>query len=529
MFSHMSDGRRFWDRATVAAVAFMVMAQVFSFRLFIRDTGFYHDDWVTLVQIPTGSGLWTMLKTLAGYQQLWARPVQIPLLAGILSLTGLEAHPARAQAIMFLLEALESVLFFVLLFRLTRSKRFAFLGAFFMSVLPNRAVMHFWLSNYPQSVSHVLVLAGLLLHLDWMEDSRKRLKLFFGQVCYVAGVLSYESTIFMPALLLGAFVAGSGINKKRDLVKQALGPMLPFAVSFFIALLWQRGGAQIFLGAAEHKSIALSAGYILKAFGAGFECVTNRVAHISALSLAPAWKNLSWGYWFAWLCLVAGIFRGAAIVFPSEKAPDYRRVAGICLGGFLGAYAPFALSGVYIPQIFGIMSRTNGVGAWMGGILLGGLFDAWMRSWHQRGMYMRFMPAAFASVVAGAFFWTNAHAAWEYSGSWKIQQDVLAKLSKHAAHLPSGSTILLEGVPRHFGKAVIFDATYDFDYALKLTLGRRDILGRLYSPNVRSEKDAFVVVDFGEEMRFPFKNLFLYDYAKEKFHPIRPSLKTAIP
>jgi hypothetical protein len=303
---------------------------------------------------------------------------------------------------------------------------------------------------------------------------------------------------------------------------EAIKKMSPYVVSFAIVLWWQHVGAKILLGWHNPKDIEFTFSHLFKAFGAGFECVTNRVIHACVLAVRPALTQFGPALWSIWILAVGTV--GVAAYhwdgFPGSKKVEGKKTAIFVLAAFIGAYAPYALSGSYMPAMFGIMSRTNGTGAWVGGLLIAWLFDV-IRQRSDRGGFGRWQ-AALVAVFFGFFTLANWHATWEYAQSWDIQTSVLRKVTPHLKKMDRTATVLLDGVPRHYGKAIVFDATYDFDYALKVYAGRTDVYGKLLSPGVVYGKKEVVIRDYGSVMRFPYQDLYRYDYTTDVFERLEP-------
>src|SRR5207249_2911403 len=116
--------------------------------------------------------------------------------------------------------------------------------------------------------------------------------------------------------------------------------------------------------------------------------------------------------------------------------------------GFLGAYAPYAASSDYTPQIYGVMSRTNGCGALIAGLLWACGLCALPRGTARRVVL---------GLVAGAFTWSNWFFASQWAESWTLQQDILKKAGVYAVRLPENATVLLGGAPSFVGQAIVFD------------------------------------------------------------------------
>lgn len=490
----------------------LLFLQLGSFGVFAGRLGFYHDDWPMLELGLKEPGLAGAIRSYAG-AGLWSRPLEIIQYPLCISLCGLS--PSAYQLLMLCLRAAESILLFLLLKRLLLSPSLALSAAGLAAMFPNRFAVHVWFANSPQTVAQILVLLSLWLHMLWIER-RLGNRLLLGQAAYLAGMLSYESCAFMPLLLAGGLLArrvGSGAGWVRSAARTA-GDLSPYAVTLAAVLSWQWGWMRLLPGAVNPKAALVKASWthLFKAYGAGFECLTNRVLHACWLGALQAKTALSPSSVLAWAA-----FTSAAVLLlrRREGAEKYPPALGPALGaaaaGFVGAYAPYALSGAYMPHLFGIMSRTNGAGAWIGGLLLACALSAVPSpGWARRGSGRPLQALALGAAV-GAFTWTNWGNGRQWAQAWREQKRILQELSTRLPRVSGPGTILLTGTPAHVGHAVVFDAPYDFDAALRLWTGRGDLHGNIVTSRFRFESGGAVETrPDGTELRYGAGGLYLY-------------------
>src|SRR6185436_8808040 len=90
---------------------------------------------------------------------------------------------------------------------------------------PVRLTTHLWYANSPQQLAILLLLASLLCHERWMRE-RGPILLAGSLAAYATSVLAYESTAFMPVLLVAvrskAPLRRSAIDAARNLWPYAL-------------------------------------------------------------------------------------------------------------------------------------------------------------------------------------------------------------------------------------------------------------------------------------------------------------------
>ena len=441
-------------RASLRALAVLAFVEIAAFGVFSSRIGFYHDDWVVLEQLSSG-GFADQVRAL---RWLAPRPLDIPLNQAFFAIGGL--NPLPYHLLRLLLDLAAGWLFYLLLERLTGRRALALCAAALAMLVPNRDVLHFWFGISNESAATVAMFGALLCYWDWLEK-RRAPALWAGLFLYMASVLTYEALAFFPLVLFAARA------KNVSSAKREFRRFWPFGAVLAVALLWQRKGAALYAGIENNKTMGFSAAHALKVFGAGFECVSNRVVHIGALSLRSLWENHP--FYFLPCALLA-----AAMTWPLLRDRDEKRGEAkpwlIAAALFFAAYLPYAATADYTPQIFGVMSRTNAGGAWACGLLLALLLSLAKKP---------YMKSALLGLLVLAFTATDWHRALAWGSSWDAQREIFAKLK--AKDLPQGARVLLTGAPSDLDHAVVIEAEYAFDASLRLMTGRSDLHGNLLS------------------------------------------------
>jgi hypothetical protein len=442
------------------ALAALTVAEIAGFAAYAGRVGFYHDDWALLDAFVAAGGFWARVATMS-----WSapRPLDMLLYPALYAVGGM--NPLAQHVLRMGVELACAFFFYLLLARLTRMPRFSLASAALALLVPNHDVIHFWFGIANESWAVALMFASLLCHLDWIETGR-RSKLAASLSLYLASVLCYEALAFFPLVLLAR--------------QGSWRALLPYGPTLLAALLWQRVGVALLLHAPNTKTAGLSPLHMLKVFGAGFECVSNRVLHISWLSLRGAAKAFSWAQWLACAAATALV----AVPLAAGEADDLRstRVATVFgLAAFVAAYAPYAFTADYMPQTFGIMSRTNAGGAWIAGMLFAAVALAAGRAR---------LPALAAVVFV--FIAADWYRGLQWARSWDVQQEIMAAMKAKSGALPRGATVLLTGAPKEIEWALVFDASWDFDGALRVATGRRDLKGDILGRAPHDEQPLFV-------------------------------------
>ncbi len=482
----------------IRAVFLIAAAELVAFGLLAPRLGFYSDDWTFLEKGFGGArGLAAAVSAFAagGY---WTRPVQILQFPSAIALGRLDPFPY--QVLMVLGDAAAALLFFRLLDRLLGSRELASAAAVLALLYPNRAAAHFWFAASSQTVAIMLALASLLFFLGFV-NRRSRAALLAGLALYVAAVLSYESVAFLPLLVGGAQVMRSR-ETGRDwgkALRDGMAPLWPYLAALLAAIALQAMAAK--MQGYNPKSAGLSLGHALKVFGAGFECLTNRTLHVCWKTLPAVMRESGPSSWGIWVGFSLG--GAAALRLGGIPAQVLRLAAGAAAGGFIGAYLPYALSSSYVPQVFGPLSRGNGVGALIGGLGLAAALAAAARK------------APRAAIGASALaVWAFTGADWGqarvWARVWEAERAILASVSPQARHLPRGSVVVLEETPRT-DRPAAFNDHYDFAAALRLWAMRPDLQGEVRSPRLTMEARGVVVRgEDGSERRHEYARTYLY-------------------
>lgn len=495
------------------ALLLLAAVELLSFGLFADRAGFYHDDWTFLESMSRAEGFWDSARRLSAVSG-WNRPVLLLLFPAFHFLGGLD--PVVYQMLLLLLEVLQGWLFFILLDALLGDRRMALTAASLFLIYPNHAVTHVWFANSPQSFALTAVLASLVAYQRWLE-SRRRRWLAASLAAYMAGALCYESVVFLPLLLGGGLIARRLVDgsSARLAALESARDMAPYLPALLAVVLWQRLGTRVFFGEAPLKGVALSLRHVLEVMKAGFGCITYQAVRLCLRTAIPAWQELPRAVLLLWAPFTAAL-TAALVATPSRggaRSP-VRIALGAALGGFIAANLPYALSDNYWPGYVGVMSRTSALGALSGGLLIA----AGAAALQERVAVAR--PALLAAVI-GAFTWCNWHTAWQWTLSWRLQGNILKLVERKVRALPGPATILLAGAPRNINvqrnEVVVFDASWDFNSALKLTTGRTDLSGDVVSPRMRFTRDGVVVESSGyASPPRPYKDLYLYRYDRDE-------------
>lgn len=505
---------------------FLAAVELFCFAPFSGRLGFYHDDWANLERLANAGGLLGGIKYYANVTL--ERPVgmlQYPLL---FALGGL--HPLPYQLFYLGAEIVEGWLLFILLDRLLGWRKLALLAAAMILIFPTHAVTHLWFSSAAMVVTVDLTLAALIFHHRWIEGGRK-LDLAAGQLFYLLGVLNYEIAAFLPLLLAGGLLGRRRADGRpaAQQVHDELREFWPFGASLAAALLWQRAVVSVWLK-RNPRLVGFSALHALKAYQAGLECLANRATDVCARMIPVAWKGLGLGWPIAALLFAAAwswlLLSESETPTPEQTRRAFGAAVGAAIGGFIGACAPYAASADYLPMVFGVMSRTNGVISIAGGLL-------WATGLTALALKRRAWAAAAAVIVVFCLTFADWGYALQWANSWTLQKQILERLSRRTGPLPDSSVILLDDFPISLepGGALVFGAHYDIGAALRLTTGR-PLSADVISPASRFlPAEALVFPDPGPSVRrYSYQDLYVFEVGRDRLWRVQgPDQRTLVP
>ncbi len=164
-----------------------------------------------------------------------------------------------------------------------------------------------------------------------------------------------------------------------------------------------------------------------------------------------------------------------------------RHILLVAAALFVAAFLPFALSGAYDPTPFGVMSRTLGLGALVFAILAAWAID-WLMARRDE------IAAPIFAILVAVLIVRSVQTAREWRWAWNAQRDLLTSITSEAKKLPPGSVVLLTW-------PAPFSAHYDFDSALRMATGRRDLQGDVLVGGWGDDGDEFVHYDGSVELR----------------------------
>lgn len=459
-------------QACFALIALQLVCSVH----FIPQLGFYHDDWDFLDRFNGPSGVLQLTRDL--FMTYAPRPPLSFIFSCLISTGGEEA--AVYQTILAAMSAFEAILLYNLCRRLALSRPAAFIAAAAAIVYPGRNGNRLWFSNSPQNVALILMLGSLIFHLDWLR-TRRPWRLVAGQALALVGGLTYESLLFMPlmAVLPRAMARRHGPERLAEALRRTALEFSPYLATILLILLWKTVGLRA-IGVPNPKEAAPSLVWTMTVYREAVYCLFIWPFRAAAGALRAAFRQSSPT---EWALAVAGT---ASLAFGSRGrwASSRSRAAVLWAAGgaLLAAYFPYALSGAYCPVPMGVMSRVNGAGAWAFGLIIAALLSLlpWRRS-------------ATAAVLLPLVI-VNWDVSRQWVNSWEAQKAILSRAVRHTGEFAENARVALIDAPLVTpGGVGVFTSSWDFNGALHVVLGRRDLEGTVLRPPTQQMLDQFAL------------------------------------
>lgn len=509
-------------RAPVLADSLFLAAVVgLSAVLYVGRLGFYSDDWAFLADLSTieDQSLGSLFREQFANPNLALRPTQAAYQAGLYRLFDVE--PFGFHLVNLAVLVVSTILLYLVLRQLRLPRALAVAVPAVYALMPNHATNRFWFASFGYVLGMALYLLALSSDLRAASSDHHRVAWRWKALALAAlafTALGYE--VVLPLFLVNIVLAEVVARRVRpDGLRGSLGPAG--------RLLFHGGTLAVAAGAVAYKaSVALGVGigtspvrYALRlasgAVGSNFGTYGVGLPHTVGWSLPHA----GIGGIAAALLVGIGTYRYLAVArapgredhtLGSRKA--WLQMAGVGLAVFVLGYSIFLTTGRIGFSSTGIANRVATAAALGSSIVLVaalGWAASRLRSPVARDRFFRAGVAALCLsgvlVVNGlASFWVQ---------SWQVQRDVLADVYAALPELPSGSTVLLDGVCPYTGPAIVFESSWDLRGALRVQHRDPSLQADVTSGNVWVERRGVVTRIYRVEMTHPYgERLFLYDH-----------------
>lgn len=484
---------------------------------YLAGLGFYSDDWSTVADF-SNHGTSAVIREMLMPGTTWRlRPVQIVFLA--LTYNAFHLHTLLYHILITLSVGVTAVFAYLAINELQIGRWLAFSIAVVFGLLPHYSSNNIWIASHVAVLSVTFALAGVYAMLRAAQAGEKRWPAWAicAALAMALSVLSYEIAF---GIIAASVVLLGWMMYERDRAEAGRFPRRLAGVAGMAAVLL----VLVAVKAHEETRIVYHGhffGHFWKliwhalgqsvlfdfwTYGLHMPVVLTDLYRQSALSIAAV---IASGAVFAlvaaylWTCMDP-----SAIPRPRT-----------CLWLILISFIIFALGyGLFLPVIdanfssAGVANRVtmaSALGTACVPVAIAGLICAYMASPVLRrrvfSVAMGLICAVNCLVMCGiGHYWDNAAAQ---------QSAILASIKTNVRSLPHDSVLLLDGVCRYSGPAVVFEIGYDITGALQLTLKDESLNADVISPNLHFNDDAADSMFFGAPFgHYPYgDHLFVYN------------------
>jgi hypothetical protein len=502
-----------------ADAAFVALVVAGSLAPHIAGLGFYGDDWdvLSVFSFSGDQSVRGLYAALAGESQMLMRPGQ-KLLAALLY-WAFGPHPLGYHLVNASLLVAGAVLLLLALRELGLSRAVAVAAATVYSLLPHYSTDRVWYASIQAPFSMTMYFLSLYAGLRSLRSSPGGARGWqaLSLAGLVASTLAYE--VALPLFLFNSLLFRYRQRRQPadtdDLARSAwvlMGATVAavLAVAAFKAATSTRlsGGPTIGYLLAAAKQLAW---INLWVYGvAAPRTLLIAIRQVPGATLIAA----------AGLALVIYAFLvrlAAAGAAGGPRSGFWIRLIVVGTAVFLLGHVVFLTTNVGFSPT-GANNRTAIAGAV--GIALAGVGAA---GWLSNRVPTRWRGRCFAGLIGAASsgaFVVNAMLVSFWVTAYEHEQRVLDTIHRTFATLPPRSTVILDGVCRYVGPAIVFESSWDLQGALRLFYRDSTLRADVVSPDLRVEPDGLHAVIYGEDSRYPYDRLIVFDARRETQYPV---------
>lgn len=510
-----------WD---FGLVAFLFLVEILTFAPFLKQIGFYLDDWLMLQTLHFGPQ--NLAGAFANYfyndPKVIIRPVEVLHFAPMYFLFGLK--PLGYHVVNGVLELFCVVLLYAAVKNFSQSRLLAFLSAAAFISYPIRDCTHYWILCSSVALSLAFYLGSLLLSMKATVGRKPRLY-WLAAVPFALSIYNYE--VFLP------FAAVSGLCvlficlRSQPLVpsiKQALHSLAPLALAVISLVVYQRLIVPK-LGLGYLHQVTIDPGQILKIIGSGtfvssplnaFPFLQQQVGY----RLAEPFSIVSI---LSLLAIFSGVFYFSFKLMQKESADIKPARLGelVCVGvlAIVSSISIFGLNTEYHPTLLTLVNRMfSGAAVGWGMIFAAAALGAA----HLASKNRIFIAMLSALLAAGTLFFTLAN--WQLAQAWvvshRVQDGLFYLVRQQKGKLGHPDTIVLTECPRYVMWSPVFDGIWDFQSMVRLALDDARIRAGVVSERLVLGRREMKDVSMGYTCAvYPYEHLKVFIPSRKEFVP----------
>jgi hypothetical protein len=134
-------------------------------------------------------------------------------------------------------------------------------------------------------------------------------------------------------------------------------------------------------------------------------------------------------------------------------------------------------------------------------------------AWITLHFQARYLPVIVAVVSAGSFLFDAYLISW-WVTAYTVEREVLSAVREIFPALPAHTSLILDGACRQPGSGVSFHSAYDLRGALALEYGDTTLRADVVSPNLTVHSDGLHTRQYGEDIRYPYDKLKLFNFSR---------------
>ncbi|HEX7705168.1 MAG TPA: hypothetical protein VF701_01805 [Thermoanaerobaculia bacterium] len=517
-----SSGAVRWSISILLAL--VVLASTASY---LTRLGFSSDDWsfLALMQETDGSIpdlIRTLLGTRAGADLRFVQVLVLALLHAAFGLAPLGYHLAIAGVLV-----LTALLVWILFEELTGSRAFALAVSLAFIFLPHYATVRFWMAAIQIPIAVALLLFALYAMLRILRSRRKWwLWLTASAAAVIGSGFSYETPLplsCLAPLFVWLAVRHRRLSGERPPVRAAYAASVMLIVLAMGMLTLKStigdrisGSGSFASQAIENAGRALGTGQHPASHGLELRRATTVAFGLYGVllpeSAIDAWRAARPGTLLLGLVIVVAIAVAVCLLVPAARSrlPDrvtllFLMVTGVLI--FLLGHAVFLFNRGVLHTPTGLGNRTA-MAAALGVALFISAFIALLISMLPRPLHRTVFAGAsalvcafgLATIVALAELWIDArHQA----------ESVVERIAHAGLPLGDGTILIAGGFCPYVGPAVVFDAHWDIEGALRIRLGSPSLRADVVTSRMAVEEEG-LVANVAYRRRYPYTEPLLF-------------------
>ncbi|MBC7999733.1 MAG: hypothetical protein IAF58_17400 [Leptolyngbya sp.] len=505
-------------------LGFLALLELITFGPFVKQIGFYLDDWLMLNTLHFGPQ--DLLGAFSNYfisdPKVIIRPIEVLHFGAAYFLFG--NRPLGYHLLNGVFEIACAALLYFAIKRFSRSRLLAFLTAFAYVSYPIRDSTHYWILCSSVSLSLAFYLTSFIYSLKGAQE--KKWKFYaLSAVPFLISIYNYE--VFMPLAGVSAvavFLFTFRTEKWVPSLKASVISFLPLFLSGCSLFVYQRfivpklGVGYLHMLKVDPQQIlhVISSGAILSS---PFNAVPFFQSQVALHMTEPFTVVKS-------LALLLLLALGAALTYLITRREQNQNSLTVRNGLELGAIglvaiitslSIFGLNKEYEPTLMTLVNRifTGAAFGWsciFAGVFAGLLVAAKNILGQVKVEKVAIPVLSLLVGLVGVYFTvTNWQLAQPWIASWRAQNGIYFLMKKQKGIHKSPDTIILTDCPRYVMWSPVFDGIWDFQSMTRLALEDPKIKAGVVSERLEMGSNEMKDMSMGYTCAtYPYERLFVF-------------------